>query len=110
MQDSVHQREVVSVLQTLGLDVHKEHQDPITGYMVDLAIFPNEDRRVALEVDGPHHYTRNTGALLGNAQMKQRHLQSAGWRVVRVPHRSWEAVQGPAAQRGFLRGLLDSPR
>jgi very-short-patch-repair endonuclease len=105
-QDSLHQREVVRALQTLGLEPHVEHQDPATGYMIDVAVFPSAEARLAVEVDGPLHVTRTAGALLGTSRMKQRHLEGAGWRAVRVPSREWEAVQGSAAQRAYLRALL----
>eukprot|EP00884_Botryococcus_braunii_P007811 jgi/Botrbrau1/17030/Bobra.49_2s0086.1 len=106
-RNSLYQREVVRVLQTLGLDPVLEHQDLTTGYMIDIAVYGRGDQRLAVEVDGPSHYARNKSCLLGKSEMKDRHLGLlAGWKVVRVPHHDWEAVQGSVAQRAYLRERL----
>jgi hypothetical protein len=49
--------------------------------------------RVAVEAQGPSHYTANTNAILANTTYRRRALRAAGWRVVWVPY--WEWPGGP---------------
>lgn len=47
-------------------------------------------RRVAVEVDGPDHFTRSMPRrLLGSSLAKQRCLQARGWAVLSVPFYKW---------------------
>jgi hypothetical protein len=66
---------------------------------------------VALEVDGPDHFTRNAPhQLLGSSTAKHRCLQSRQWAVLSVPFHEWNditaqftlavtAVQGGTSQQ-----------
>jgi hypothetical protein len=48
---------------------------------------------VAVEVDGPQHFTRNQPyVLLGSSAAKQRCLQARGWAVVSVPFFHWQDI------------------
>ena len=73
------------------------------GYSIDLAILPE---KVAIEVDGPTHYTQAhtpTGATL----LKRRQLLATGWRVVNIPYFEWYAFERSAVQEDtYLRRLL----
>lgn len=44
--------------------------------------------KVALEVDGPAHFTKNTARPLGHMVLKHRTLSKMGWTVVSVSYRS----------------------
>jgi hypothetical protein len=41
--------------------------------------------KVALEIDGPTHFSRNTNTLLGHTVLKQRLLRAAGWTIIPIP-------------------------
>jgi len=68
---------------------------------VDLAV---PQQRLAIEADGPSHFTRNTGNIrpLGHTNMKHRHLRLLGWQVVSVPWFEWDDVRGPVMRREYL--------
>ncbi|CAM9217203.1 unnamed protein product [Choristocarpus tenellus] len=48
--------------------------------------------KVALEVDGPAHFTRNTIRPLGHMVLKHRTLAKIGWTVVTVPFFEWDSI------------------
>jgi hypothetical protein len=49
-------------------------------------------RRVAVEVDGPAHFTNSLPhSLLGSSLAKQRCLQARGWAVLSVPYYTWSS-------------------
>ena len=63
-------------------------------------------RRVVVEMDG--YASHGTRAAFEKDRARDRRLQSAGWRVVRI---TWRHLQDePAALAGELRALLDPPR
>ncbi len=59
------------------------------GYAVDVSL---PDLRIAIEVDGPTHFTRTPGPkgrqgglwVVGATAMKRRHLRALGWDVLSV--------------------------
>lgn len=65
--------------------------------------------KVALEVDGPHHFARNTLRPLATLFSRALLLEVRGWRVASVPFFAWEGAE-EAARRALLRGLLDKAR
>lgn len=48
--------------------------------------------KVALEVDGPHHFAQD-GHETGATLLKQRQLRATGWRPLSVPYLQWYAMQ-----------------
>lgn len=50
------------------------------------------DLGVALEVDGPAHFLRNTGHPMGHTIMKRRLLQLMGYNVISIPHFEWDRI------------------
>ena len=55
-------------------------------YSVDIAL---EGQRVAIEVDGPFHFSRNTHRPLGFHVLKQRLLASQGWYALELVIARW---------------------
>ncbi|CAM9396651.1 unnamed protein product, partial [Phaeothamnion confervicola] len=48
--------------------------------------------RMAVEVDGPAHFTRNTRRILGHTVLKHRMLREMGWTVVQVPFHEYDPI------------------
>ncbi|CAM9092747.1 unnamed protein product [Chrysoparadoxa australica] len=48
--------------------------------------------QLALEVDGPAHFARNTRRQLGHTKLKHRMLKEQGWHVVRIPFYEWDPI------------------
>ena len=70
-------------------------------------VFPNS--RIVVEVDGPHHYSRDaSGRLreLGQTVMRNNLLKSWGWRVVIVPYADWGDMLTIEEKASYLRSLL----
>ncbi|KAH6770493.1 RAP protein [Perilla frutescens var. hirtella] len=98
---SSFQKEVMRLLVSTGLDWIKEYN--VDGYTVDAVAV---DRKVALEIDGPTHFSRNTGVPLGHTMLKRRYIGAAGWRIVSVSHQDWEQLQGEFEQLDYLTRIL----
>lgn len=73
---------------------------------VDIAL-PNE--RIAIEVDGRHHFTRNSLRPLGEMFSRTTLLEARGWRIISVPYFQWAGVDEDA-RRTYLQNLLDRAR
>lgn len=98
------QNHVARVLRELGVRYNLELN--LSGYSVDLAL---PAMRVAVEVDGPHHYmydfapgkdevkianaTASIVAVNGSSTLKHRLLRAMGWRTVSIPFFEFEALQ-----------------
>ncbi|KAG0581645.1 hypothetical protein KC19_4G268400 [Ceratodon purpureus] len=73
-------------------------------YSLDLALV---DLKVALEIDGRTHFSRNTNTLLGHTVLKQRLLRAAEWTIIPIPFHEWEELRGELERTRYLRRLLD---
>ncbi|KAK9051908.1 hypothetical protein SSX86_028536 [Deinandra increscens subsp. villosa] len=98
---SSFQKEVSRLLVSTGLDWTREYT--VDGYTLDAALV---HQKVALEIDGPSHFSRNLGNPLGHTVVKRRYLEAAGWKLVSVSHEKWEELQGSHEQLDYLREIL----
>nr|GMC93613.1 RAP domain-containing protein, chloroplastic [Ipomoea batatas] len=98
---SSFQEEVARLLVSTGLDWVREYD--IDGYTLDAVVV---DKKVALEIDGPTHFSRNSGSPLGHTMLKRRYITAAGWKILSVSHQEWENLQGGFEQLDYLRGIL----
>ena len=87
-------------------------EQPVPGlpYAVDVSVVLPSGAKVAVEADGPSHFSANCdrqGLPLGKETatvLRDRLLQLSGWRVVSVPH--WEWDRSKQAQLQLLAGKL----
>nr|AKM76719.1 AT2G31890-like protein [Pelargonium x hortorum] len=98
---SSFQKEVARLLVTTGLDWVREYV--VDGYSVDAVVVGN---KIALEIDGPTHFSRNTVVPLGHTMLKRRYIKAAGWKVVSLPYQEWDECQGEFEQLEYLGKLL----
>ncbi len=83
------QREIGRSLRRLGVPHELEHLTEDGLFSIDAAIV---DRRIALEFDGPSHFTTNTLEPLGDTRLRDRLLTAMGWRVVSIPFFEWKRL------------------
>ncbi|KAL6221493.1 hypothetical protein ACLB2K_004889 [Fragaria x ananassa] len=98
---SSFQKEVAHLLVSTGLDWIKEYV--VDGYTLDAVVI---DKKIAMEIDGPTHFSRNTGVPLGHTILKRRYITAAGWKVVSLSHQEWEELEGGFEQLDYLREIL----
>ena len=84
---STGQREVGESLRRLRMSHELEHSTAGGLFRIDLAIV---DQRIAIEFDGPSHFTTNTLEPLGHTRLRDRLLSAMGWRVVSIPFFEWD--------------------
>lgn len=68
-----------------------------------------ENHRLVVEVDGPHHYSYDAlgrRRALGTTIMRDRLLESWGWRVRVIPYHEWADLLSSEEKRAYLRQLL----
>lgn len=97
--------EVMACLAQLGVAFQEERFCERSERHIDVAI-TQPGVRVALEVDGPHHFSA-TGARrhpVGSTRLRNRLLSAAGWTVLSVPLDSLPPV-GPAARADWVAHL-----
>ncbi|KAE8655544.1 hypothetical protein F3Y22_tig00117026pilonHSYRG00151 [Hibiscus syriacus] len=99
---SSFQKEVGRLLVSTGLDWVREY--PVDCYIVDAVLV---DQKVALEIDGPTHFSRNTGTPLGHTVLKRRHIASSGWKPLSLSYQEWEELEGEMEQLEYLRKILE---
>jgi hypothetical protein len=101
---SASQLEVLGILRTaLGLRSAALEQRNTDGcFSIDIAL---PEHGVAVEVDGPTHFMRNTQRPLSKAVLRQRLLATRGWRTVSITLAGW-AGKGLREKAEFLAAEL----
>ncbi|BDA44072.1 probable RAP domain-containing protein, chloroplastic at C-terminar half [Coccomyxa sp. Obi] len=95
--------EVAKSVESLGGVFLIEHD---TGeWSVDIGFL---DHQLAIEVDGPSHFTSNTLRPLGPTLLKRRLLAGRGWEVVSVPYFHWNALQSDYERQLYVYLALQS--
>lgn len=100
------QTDVALVLEELQIPF--ELEAPVEGGLIrpDIVI---AEHRVALEVDGPHHYSYDALGqrhVLGPTVMRDKLLESWGWRVCTLPYHEWTDLITTREKRAYLNRLL----
>ncbi|XP_057527317.1 RAP domain-containing protein, chloroplastic [Amaranthus tricolor] len=98
---SSFQKEVARLLYSTGLEWVREYA--LDAYTIDAALI---DKKVALEIDGPTHFSRNLGVPLGHTVLKRRYISASGWDIVSVSHQEWQKLEGSVEQEEHLRQIL----
>jgi hypothetical protein len=100
---STGQREVGESLRRLGVSHELEYVTADGLFSIDLAIV---DRRIALEFDGPSHFTTNTLEPLGHTRLRDRLLRAMGWHVVSIPFFEWDTLHHPEQMDAYVKRRL----
>lgn len=93
--------EVVGVLDDAGFECTLEHID---GYPIDIALLKE---KIAVEVDGPFQFTRNTSEPLGVSLLKRRVLEGRGWKVISIPHFIWMSLRTKVRRSVYLQNIIE---
>ncbi|CAL4964520.1 unnamed protein product [Urochloa decumbens] len=99
---SSFQKDVGRLLYSTGHEWVREYA--IDGYTVDAVLV---DEKLAFEIDGPTHFSRNLGTPLGHTAFKRRYITASGWKLVSLSLQEWDELQGEFEQLEYLRRILD---
>ncbi|KAL0032386.1 hypothetical protein WJX79_008625 [Trebouxia sp. C0005] len=99
-------RDVARVLTSMGLSHTIEQLTDDSLFSVDIAL---AGEKVAVEVDGPHHFTANGQRPLGEMRARHRLLEVRGWSVLSVPYFLWAKQADDTAHVLFLRQVDSKP-
>ena len=113
-QQSALHKDVVKVLrQQMGLKCHPEWMTPDGLFSIDIMVeLPASNKegaseRVAVEVDGPSHFTSTRPyKTLGRTRLRRRLLEARVDRVVSVPFYEWDAAESASAKKKLLERLI----
>ena len=104
------QRDVLRAIQSLpGWSEAREEVLTDDGlFSMDIAMVRPDGTKVAIEVDGPTHFMRNNLTRMNGATLlRNRMLESRGWRVVSVSVKQWSKMS-PAVRKKYLLDLLEA--
>ena len=98
---SVH-REVSKLLTVLGL----EHRNEATVGPFSLDIYV-PDSNVVVEIDGPHHFFRESSTRTSSSVLKHLILESIGYRVMHVPFHEWLQCSSETKKIAYCSDLVN---
>jgi very-short-patch-repair endonuclease len=104
-QSSVPHREISKFLIQLGL----EHRNEATIGPFSLDIFVPESRTV-VEIDGPHHFFRDSTLRTSSSVLKHRILESFGYHVMHVPYHEWLQCNSDTKKLAYCTDLVAAIR
>ena len=94
---SEFETQVISALASKGVRVISQY--PCCGYLID-CVAELDGSRVAIECDGEIWHLDEHGNMKPEDLLRQEVLERAGWKVVRIPYRSWR--ENPEMQMGRI--------
>ena len=94
------QREVGESLRRLNISYELEYTTADGLFRIDVAIV---DRHIAIEFDGPSHFTRNTLEPLGHTRLRARLLSAMGWHVVSIPFFEWDRLHQSTQKDAYVK-------
>jgi hypothetical protein len=95
----------VCLRDTLALAPTEQVVCGASGRIVDLAL-ERGGVRLALQVDGPGRFLRNTWQPSGATRLRDRALAAAGWRVLSLPFYTLDELRTPEPRAEYLRRRL----
>ena len=76
--------------------------------LIDIAAVTASRVKVAIEVEGPHHYVQPDYTLSGPTLYRNRALAARGYAVISIPYWDWERLGNPQQQQEYLLEKLSS--
>jgi hypothetical protein len=74
--------------------------------LIDITAVTAMGVKVAIEVEGPHHYIQPSSTLSGPTLYRNRALAARGYVVISVPYWDWKALDSTAQQQRYLLAKL----
>ena len=74
--------------------------------LIDITAVTAMGVKVAIEVEGPHHYIQPSSTLSGSTLYRNRALAARGYVVISVPYWDWKALDSTAQQQRYLLAKL----
>lgn len=103
------EQDVLENLKKLPLKYRDNSNDPETGLECDLIVneYKGKPVKIAVEVNGVFHYSRNSEEPLGKDVLKRRTLEKYGYKVLVVPYFHWYILED-SQKAAFLKDVIES--
>jgi hypothetical protein len=114
-QSSRLQQSVYAAVLQLPLDTWQQRPQPEqatddNACLIDIAAVTASGVKVAIEVEGPHHYVQPSRTLSGPTLSRNRALAARGYTVTSIPYWEWDALHSPQQQQQYLLSQLSGVR
>ena len=76
--------------------------------VIDITALTASGVKVAIEVDGSHHYVQPDSTLSGPTLFRNRALAARGYALISIPYWEWEALHSPSQQQQYLLAKLQA--
>jgi hypothetical protein len=76
--------------------------------LIDIAAVTASGVKVAIEVEGPHHYVQPDNTLTGPTLYRNRALAARGYALISIPHWEWRELRSTAQQQQYLLAKLQA--
>jgi hypothetical protein len=76
--------------------------------LMDIAAVTAPGVKVAIEVEGPHHYLQPDNTLSGPTLYRNRALAARGYALISIPHWEWRELRSTAQQQQYLLAKLQA--
>ena len=109
LNTSCCEAQVFHSLQRLNWCPVMEHITADKLHSIDIVLRSSSGLQIAIEVDGPSHFTSTVPLRpLGETLMRRRALSAMGWHVVSVAYDSWQALKTVHHRDEFMIDLLNN--
>ena len=68
------------------------------------------DGGIIIEVDGPHHFYKNSYHWTSFSKLKHRLLSRLGFKVVHIPYFTWQTLRAKDEKYAYVRRLLEAAK
>ena len=102
------EQDVLESLRRLPLKYKSNINDHDTGLEVDMIIseYKGKQVKIAVEVNGVFHYSRNSEETLGKDKIKQAILKKLGYQVLVIPYYQWCILEEKQKSQ-FLKDVIE---
>lgn len=102
LQQSVYTAVLQLPLDTWQEQPQQEQHTHDRACLIDIAATTASGFKVAIEVEGPHHYVQPGNTLTGPTFYRNRALAARGYALISIPYWEWDLLHSPEEKQQYL--------